>query len=233
MPEASVETKPRLELKVKRWQAFLGECRMGCMLAEQLRDHDDTPVGDKIVVMRGLSWSDYQRMLEARGDRSVPRFAYLEGQLEIITPSLSHESLKSRIGRLVEVWCLENGVEFSPYGSWTLENKNEDGGLEPDECYVFGSVSEPERPDLAIEVVWTSGGLKKLDIYARLGVKEVWFWRRGRITVHVWSADQYVEARESSLLPGIDLVELMSYLDRPSASQAIREYRAALTAAKG
>jgi len=32
---------------------------------------------DKIVVLRGLSWSDYQRMLEVRGEASVPRFAYL------------------------------------------------------------------------------------------------------------------------------------------------------------
>lgn len=202
------------------------------MLAERLQDHDDTPVEDKIVVLRGLSWSDYQRMLEVRGEASVPRFAYLEGQLEIMTPSRPHESVKSRIGRLVEVWCLEHGIDFSPYGSWTLEKKEKEGGLEPDECYVFGDVAEPERPDLAIEVVWTSGGLKKLDIYARLGVPEVWFWRRGRISVHVLEAEAYTEASASRLLPGIDLVELVSYLDRPSASRAMREYRTALLASK-
>lgn len=33
---------------------------------------------------------------------------------------------------------------------------------------------------------------------------------------------------ESSVLPSIDLAQLASYLDRPAASQAIREYRAAL-----
>jgi len=202
------------------------------MLAARLEDHDDTPVEDKIVVLQGLSWSDYQRMLELRGDASVPRFAYLEGQLEITTPSRPHESVKSRIGRLVEVWCLENGIDFSPYGSWTLERKEKERGVEPDECYVFGSVAEPERPDLAIEVVWTSGGVKKLDIYGKLGVPEVWFWRRGRISVHVLDADDYSEARASRTLPGIDLVELASYLDRPTASQAIREYRAALLASK-
>jgi Uma2 family endonuclease len=53
-------------------------------------------------------------MLEVRGDASVPRFAYLEGQLEIMRPSKPHEPLKSRIGRLVEVWCIEREVEFSP-----------------------------------------------------------------------------------------------------------------------
>jgi Uma2 family endonuclease len=183
-------------------------------------------------VLRGLSWSDYQRMLELRGHASVPRFAYLEGELEIMTPSLPHESIKSRIGCLVEVWCLEKGIEFSPCGAWTLENEGKDGGLEPDECYVFGVVPEPARPDLAIEVVWTSGGVKKLDIYVKLGVREVWFWRRGRITVHALGVDGYVEASASSVLPGIDLTELCSYLDRPTASQAIREYRAALTAVR-
>jgi hypothetical protein len=32
---------------------------------------------------------------------------------------------------------------------------------------------------------------------------------------------------ESSVLPGVDLAQLASYLDRPAASRAIREYRAA------
>ena len=198
------------------------------MLAQRLEDHDDTPVEDKIVVLRGLRWSDYQRMLEVRGDAAVPRLAYLDGELEIMTPARPHESIKSRIGRLVEVWCLERAIEFSPYGSWTLEKKAAERGLEPDESYVFGQVAEPERPDLAIEVVWTAGGLKKLDIYASLGVPEVWFWRRGRITVHVLDGAAYQEVPSSAVLPGIDLAQLVSFLDRPTASQGIREYRAAL-----
>jgi len=202
------------------------------MLAQRLEDRDDTPVEDKIIVLRGLRWSDYQRMLEVRGEAAVPRLAYLEGDLEIMTPSRPHESIKSRIGRLVEVWCLERGIEFSPYGSWTLEKKAAERGLEPDECYVFGRVAEPERPDLAIEVVWTAGGVKKLDIYVSLGVPEVWFWRRGRLTVHLLEGAAYAESPASRCLPGIDLAQLASYLDRPTASQAIREYRAALNAAR-
>jgi hypothetical protein len=41
-------------------------------------------------------------------------------------------------------------------------------------------------------------------------------------------AEGYSEAPGSSVLPGIDLDQLVSFLDRPSASQAIREYRAVL-----
>lgn len=200
------------------------------MEAVRYADHDDTPVEDKIIVLRGATWVDYQRLLEMRGDRSAPRISFLEGALEVTSPSRPHESLKSLIGRLVEAWCLERGIELSTYGSWTLEDKAVERGVEPDECYVFGAVAEPTRPDLAIEVVWTSGGLNKLEIYRKLGVREVWCWRRGQLTVHVLRGDAYAEVAASEVLPGIDLGLLAAHLDRPTTSQAIREYRAALAA---
>jgi len=202
------------------------------MFAEELRNHDDTQVSDGIVVLRGLSWSDYQRMLEVRGDESVPRFAYLEGALEIMTPSPSRVALISRIGHLLAAWCLEKRVDFSAFGTWTLEDKATLRGIEPDECYVFGSDARAMRPHLALDVVWTSGGIRKLDIYQKLGVSEVWSWRKGRLFAHVLSGERYFDAAASSVLPGIDLVELCSYLDRATTGEASREYRAALNRAK-
>jgi Uma2 family endonuclease len=193
-------------------------------------DRDDRPREDKIVVLSNATWADYQRMLEIRGDHSAPRISYLEGRLEIMSPSETHEDIKSLLGRLVEVFCLERGIEFRTLGSWTLEDKASERGVEPDECYVFGERRPAARPDLAIEVVWTSGGLKKLDIYVRLGVREVWYWRKGRISVHVLRGESYGDASESEVLPGIDLAELASFLDRPTTSAAIRDYRAALQA---
>jgi Uma2 family endonuclease len=198
------------------------------MVAPALAERDDRLTVDDIVLLHGATWADYQRLLELRGDGSVPRLAYLEGVLEIMTPSRSHEALKSLIGRLVEVWCLERGVEFNAYGSWTLEKKEASRGVEPDECYVFGEVTEPERPDLAIEVVWRREGIRKLDIYARLGVREVWYWREGRLSIHVLRGEGYEEVARSEVLAGIDLAHLATFLDRPTASRAIREYRAAL-----
>lgn len=183
---------------------------------------------DHIVRLHGATWADYQRLLELRGERSVPRIAYLQGELQLVSPSRSHESLKSMIGRLVEAWCLERGVEFSAFGSWTLEDKGREAGAEPDECYVFGTVADPQRPDLAIEVVWTAGGLDKLAIYRRLGVREVWYWRDGALTTHVLRGDRYETVAGSEVLSGIDLNQLVSFLDRPTASQAIRDYRTAL-----
>jgi Uma2 family endonuclease len=197
-----------------------------------LERDEDGPPEDRIVVLRGATWADYQRHLEMRGDRSAPRLAYLEGELEIMSPSLPHEEIKSLIGRLVEVWCLERGIEFKTCGSWTLEKKEADRGVEPDECYVFGvaAASPPSRPELAIEVVWTSGGLNKLEIYRKLAVREVWFWKRGRLTVHALRGETYEDTPRSEVLPGIDLDALAGFLDRPTTSQAIRDYRASLQA---
>lgn len=200
------------------------------MLAQSFAEHDDRPLEDKIVLLRDATWADYQRHLEMRGDHSAPRFAYLEGVLEIMSPSLTHESIKSLIGRLVEVWCLENAIEFRTCGSWTIEKKAESRGVEPDECYVFGDVIDPVSPDLAIEVVWTSGGLNKLEIYRKLNVREVWFWRRGRLTVHALRGETYEAIAHSEILRGIDLAQLVSFLDRRTTSQAIRDYRASLQA---
>ncbi|MBP6849763.1 MAG: hypothetical protein KA201_38745, partial [Kofleriaceae bacterium] len=67
---------------------------------------------DQVVALSDVSWADYRRILAIRGDRSAPRLHYAEGRLEIMTPSRDHEGMKSRIGHLVEVYCLEAGVEF-------------------------------------------------------------------------------------------------------------------------
>ena len=72
------------------------------MVALPYAEHDDRPSEDKIVVLHNATWADYQRHLEMRGDHSAPRIAYLEGELEIMSPSRSHEAIKSLIGRLVE-----------------------------------------------------------------------------------------------------------------------------------
>lgn len=182
---------------------------------------------DQRIVTSGVPWSHYEAMMALRGEGRIPRMAYLDGVLEQMSPSRHHERLASFIGRLVEVWCLENDVDFSPYGSWTLKSAPKEAGVEADECYIVGDQGK-EVPDLAIEVVWTRGGIDKLEIYRRLAVGEVWFWEKGRITVYVLRGERYEAAERSALFPGLDLALLLSFLDAPSAAQAIKAYRKAL-----
>lgn len=198
------------------------------MLARPVVETDNTYAADHIVVLRGATWVDFQRMLEIKAERSIPRVSFSLGNLQLMSPSRSHEFIKFVIGRLVEVYCSVKQIEFSGYGGWTLERKHLDRGVEPDECYVFGTNPNAELPDLAIEVIWTSGGIDKLEIYRALGVKEVWLWRAGRLSAHILQNDRYVESSVSAILPGLDLDHLARFIDRPTASQSIREFRATL-----
>lgn len=195
------------------------------------------PREDAIVVLEGATWADFERILAIRGARSVPRLAFLAGNLELMTPSRYHESIKSTIGRLIEAWCLERGVDVSAYGSWTLKAGSREHGLEPDECYVVGDVAEgapePERPDLAIEVVWTSGGVDKLAIYAALGVREVWCWRSGALALFELKDGSYAPVLASAVLPGIDHAELARFIALRPMTKAVREYRDTLRMKRG
>lgn len=193
-----------------------------------------TPPGERVgtadqrVIRYGVPWEHFEVELALRGDRSGPRLAYLEGALEITSPSKDHERIKSYIGRLIEAYALETGTDLSPYGRWTLKSAPGEAGLEPDECFIVGSDQSKPAPDLAIEVVWTSGGINKLEIYRRLGIGEVWFWRDDAIRVYVLSGDRYEEAKSSKIFPGLDLGLVAALLDRPTVTQAVRALREAL-----
>ena len=197
--------------------------------AAELATRDDGPKEDHIVRLTGLTWTDYERLLETRGDRSAPRLTYLRGVLEIMSPSYDHEAIKSMLARLFEAYCMDRGVDFMPVGSWTIKDKKKERGAEPDECYVFGT-ERRERPDLAIEVVWTSGGLDKLEVYRLLGVAEVWIWRHGSLSVHVLRGDHYERTTTSARFPELDLDLMLRFLDRPSVTRAVQDFRKALAA---
>jgi Uma2 family endonuclease len=186
------------------------------------------PTADQRVVMYSVPWSHYEALLALRGEAPGPRIAFLEGALELMTPSKDHGRTKSFLGCLLEAYALERGVDLSPYGSWTVKSAPRQSGAEPDECYIVGADQSRDRPDLAIEVVWTSGGIDKLEVYARLGVGEVWLLKAGRISVHVLRDGRYEFAARSALFPDLDLDLLCSFLDRPTALQAVRAFREAL-----
>jgi hypothetical protein len=51
--------------------------------------------GDQLILLRGISWEQYDALDRARGRSAMPRFAYLDGELEIVTHGRDHEVGKS------------------------------------------------------------------------------------------------------------------------------------------
>src|SRR4051794_11112137 len=90
---------------------------------------------DQHVILRGMTWKDFEVLLAIRGDRAGVRMYYLEGEIELMSPTRSHEAIKKMIGRLLEAYADEEGLELNGFGSWTLRNAPRERGAEPDECY--------------------------------------------------------------------------------------------------
>jgi Uma2 family endonuclease len=186
-----------------------------------------TPTGDERVLISGVSWEQYVTLRTALDDRASVRMTYLRGELEIMVTSAKHERIKTMIGRLLEIYALERGVELNGYGETTFQNRAVERGLEADECYVVGK-ELGEVPELAIEVSLTSGYVDKLAVYAGLGVPEVWFWRDERIEVWRLVGDRFERREGSELLAGVPLELLASFVAWTNQTAAVRAFRDAL-----
>lgn len=181
-------------------------------------------------VYLNVNWRQLEQILAARGDAANVRITYVEGVLELMSPSFSHESIKKMLARLLEAYAEESGHTLNGAGSWTLRRKPRERAVEPDECYIVGPTKGRKEPDLAIEVVWTPGGIDKLDVYRDLGVREVWIWQDGVVTAHVLRKAGYRKAAKSSLFPAIDLSAIATLATAEDQTAAVRRFRAAVRA---
>jgi Uma2 family endonuclease len=162
----------------------------------------DPDLIDQRIVLQGVAWTDYQRLLDLRGERSVPRLTYLGGELELMTPSLDHEWLKKRLARLIEAYAELSAIPLEGFGSWTLRSELLRRGAEADECYLLGPLSgPPDLPDFAIEIVWTRGGIDKLEVYRGLGVPEVWIWQDRQLRFYALGDDGIASSPAAAFSP--------------------------------
>jgi Uma2 family endonuclease len=181
------------------------------------------PLGEQRFVLSSVDWRTYCVMRELLDSPGL-RLTYLDGALELMSPSPRHEAIKKMIARLAEAFALVRDVPLFAYGSTTFKREAKEIGIEPDECYVVGQELR-DRPDIAVEVVLTSGGLPKLSAYERLGVPEVWFWLDDGFRLFRLGASGYEASTSSALLPGLDFELLSRFVRRADQPDAVREYR--------
>lgn len=86
------------------------------------------------VVLHDIRWETFEALLEVLGEGRA-RIAYDRGTLELMSPSQKHEWLKRLIGRLIETFTEELGIDILSCGSTTLKSFLKKRGVEPDECY--------------------------------------------------------------------------------------------------
>lgn len=185
------------------------------------------------IVIHGVPWRDYIILREAL---DVPglRMTYLEGALEIMSPSKDHEKGKKIVARLIETYAFLLRIKLNGYGSTTFRREAKQRGAEPDECWVLGrTLEEGEFPDIVLEVIETSPLIDKLAVYDGFGVPEVWLFEDGAFKVHRRRASSgYVQTPRSALLPELDFDLLASLAAKSDQQVALESLERSLRAKK-
>jgi Uma2 family endonuclease len=178
------------------------------------------------IVLQGISWQQYEILRTTLDEIPGAKMIYLDEILEIMTPSPEHEATKATIGELLSTYLKEKNIRFYRCGSPTLKNQMAKRGKEPDESYNIGT--KKEIPEIAIEVVVSSGGLNILSVYQGLGIPEVWVWKQEKLTVYRWRDRTYEQIAKSEFLPELDLDLLVRYINYSDQYDAVVEFREAI-----
>ena len=163
---------------------------------------------DQTLSLSGMNWSDYEQITE---ENNGYRISYFEGIITIVSPSQSHEVIERVISILINAYCRKYKKLYFPMGSTTLKNPFT-VGKEPDTSYAFDIAKS--LPDLAVEVVFSSGGTADLIKYRYLGVNEVWFWQNEQIKFYQLVNNRYIETEFSFCLSNLSSEFLIKFVNR-------------------
>jgi Uma2 family endonuclease len=179
---------------------------------------------DEPLLFPGLTWQQFKD-LEPLLDIPEVRLSFLDGVLEIRRmPGKTHKVLKRRLSSLLDVYFDLVEIDYTPTGSMMLEDELANVRREVDLSYEIGF--NRIRPDIAIEVVVSSGGIDKLQAYHQLKIPEVWFYQSQELSLYSMKADEtgYVEIQRSQVLPGLNVELLKDCINIENHHQAVKAF---------
>ncbi|HEY9668066.1 MAG TPA: Uma2 family endonuclease [Coleofasciculaceae cyanobacterium] len=176
------------------------------------------------IQLSGISWQTYQTLLRELNERRL-RLTYNRGILEIMAPSPEHEIYKKLVGRFVETIAEELRISIYPLGSMTFSCQNLSSGLEPDECFyiqnrtaVMGKkkidLDHDPPPDLAIDIDITNSAKSRLEVFANMGVPEIWRYDGISLSVYQLKNKQYIPCNQSLAFPTLTIDKIDHFLLR-------------------
>ena len=178
---------------------------------------------DEIIRLSGISWTTYETLLEELSDRRL-RLTYNRGNLEIMAPSPEHELNKRVLGRFIETIAEELEISIYPLGSTTFKQPKL-SGAEPDECFYIRNIAavmgkkrlnmeEDPAPDLIVEIDITSSSPNRLQVYADLGVGEVWIYNGESLAIQQLQNGTYITTQTSQFFASLSIPDIASWLQR-------------------
>jgi Uma2 family endonuclease len=179
---------------------------------------------DRFITIKG-DWAHFKLIQKGCEQNSGTRLFYFDGTIEILMTGRSHELFSHLIGNLLSFFLAYQGIDFFPFGTADQEKEGV-AASQPDQSYCFGTVKP--IPDLSIEVVFTSGGVSKLQRYKAIGVPEVWFWEDGTLTLYHLRSEEYERIEKSELeeLKDLDVSILKQHImmGETNVGEAIRSF---------
>lgn len=170
---------------------------------------DRLTIQDQILILSGMTWLDFENLDSE--EYSGYRISYFEGEIIIVSPGRNHERIAEIINYLVVAYCRQHNILFFPFRSTTLKNPPL-VGKEPDVSFAFNT--DKNLPDLAIKVIFSSGGIVDLKKYQALGIKEVWFWQNNNMIFYQLKDNSYQAITYSQYLPKLKSSTLINYVNR-------------------
>lgn len=189
------------------------------------------------VVRLPATWQEYQSLCEQRGDGSIPRIKYRDGEVLLMSPLPVHGRDANLIADIVKVLLDHDGREYDAFTPVTM-TLPEESGIEPDYCFYIDNweaVSGKKRidwrndppPDLVIEIDVTS--YSDVEDYLPYRIPEVWLFKKQKLLIYQLQELEYQLQLQSRYFPSIQLQDMVARClqiayDR-NTSAAIRDLR--------
>lgn len=199
------------------------------------------------TVLQKIDWQRYEQLLAEMGSDRTTRFTYQRGQLEMMNPLEEHERCHKLIESLILVLVDEMDIPLEGYKVPTLKRMDLQLGVEPDTAYYLQNAALMSRksaidldrdppPDLILEVELSRSSLNKFEIYAELGIREVWRYiskpgetfLKGNFFIHYLEGDRYIEEDRGLAFPFLTAGRILQFIDQSDAlglPTALRDLR--------
>jgi len=116
---------------------------------------------------------------------------------------------------------------------------NQLSGAEPDECFYIYNINavrgkkrldltEDPAPDLVVEIDVTSSSSDRLQVYADLGVAEVWIYNGESLAIHQLQNNTYVCHQKSQFFANLPILEIARFLQQAETIdylELVKEFR--------
>jgi Uma2 family endonuclease len=183
------------------------------------------------------TWQDYCALRDSRGDSSIPRIKFRDGEILLMSPLPRHGREANILADIVKALLDSEVLNYEAFTPITMDIP-EEGGIEPDYCFYIDNWQaavgkdridwqvEPP-PDLVIEIDVTT--YTAAEDYAPYRVPEVWLFKKSGLKIYRLQGESYQQQPSSRYFPDVDLPTLIAQVLQVASEQgtgaALRELR--------